>query len=162
MKVPTKRVNWDQVRVSQQQESLWLQNDEGNVDTNPLKEAIIEYFRISEKSTSSPTPSPKDIIRVLDSRKAQTLSMLFARFSKNKSPEDFQTCFLNCDLSILTADFLQGLLSHAPTTYEVQQLKEREGEYNNLSEVEIFCFKMTSIRRLTPRTILITHTVDQY
>lgn len=90
-------------------------------------------------------------LKVLDGKTAQNISILLSGSLKHMAYEDIKTCLLRCDESVLSENVLEQLIQYLPPPDQLQQFKQYNDKYDELTEAEQFCVKMAEIKRLLPR-----------
>lgn len=65
--------------------------------------------------------------------------------------DDIRKCVLKCDETILTENVLEGLIQYLPPPDQLNKMLQLKDCYNDLTEAEQFCVKISEVKRLLPR-----------
>lgn len=82
-------------------------------------------------------------LRVLDSKVAQNLSILLGGPLKHLKYEVVKKSILRCDVSVLSANILEQLISYLPPEDQLKRLQQFKNDYEDLTEAEQFALTVS-------------------
>ncbi|KAJ7948501.1 Formin-like protein [Quillaja saponaria] len=137
---------WDKVQASPDHSMVWSQIKSGSFQFNEeMMESLFGYNSVDKnkgerKESSSQSPTPQ-FIQIIDSKKAQNLSILLRAL--NVTIEE--VCDAINEGNELPSEFLQTLLKMAPTSEEELKLRLFRGELSQLGPAERFLKTLVNI-----------------
>lgn len=156
---PLKRANWKTIIPQKMSEkAFWVKVQEDKLASPDILNGLAQKFSskpVAKKNEDSVDKVPilkkvKDL-KVLDSKAAQSLSILLGGSLKHMSYEHIRTCILRCDTNVLTANVLDLLIQYLPTADQLKKLAELKCKSEELTEAEQFAATVSDIKRLVPR-----------
>lgn len=90
-------------------------------------------------------------LKVLDGKSAQNISILLNGSLKHIPYEEIKKCLLRCDETVLTENVLEGLIQYLPPPDQLSKIQQYKESYDDLTEAEQFCVKISEVKRLLPR-----------
>ncbi|KAL7186442.1 hypothetical protein ACSBR2_028230 [Camellia fascicularis] len=131
---------WDKVLANPDQSMVWHQIKSGSFQFNEeMIETLFGYApseknkNEAKKDSSSQDPSTQ-FIQIIDSKKAQNLSILLRALNVTME----EVCDALQEGNELPSEFLQNLLRMAPTSEEEQKLRLFNGEISRLGPADRF------------------------
>ncbi|XP_026754467.2 protein diaphanous isoform X3 [Galleria mellonella] len=156
---PLKRANWKTIIPQKMSEkAFWVKVQEDKLASPDILNGLAQKFSskpVAKKNEDSvdkvPTLKKVKDLKVLDSKAAQSLSILLGGSLKHMSYEHIRTCILRCDTNVLTANVLDLLIQYLPTADQLKKLAELKCKSEELTEAEQFAATVSDIKRLVPR-----------
>lgn len=155
----TKRLNWNPIKPQNLSgNSFWLTVDEEELASSDILEGLELHF--TSKSTNKKSNDVIDksgslkkvkSLRVLDSKVAQNLSILLGGPLKHLKYEVVKKSILRCDVSVLSANILEQLISYLPPEDQLKRLQQFKNDYDDLTEAEQFALTISEVKRLKAR-----------
>lgn len=151
-----KRLHWEALDGINVDGTLW-----GLVQGDLEEEAgamLEQLFKIADaKKKAAGEDEPKDKIkRLYDGKRAQNIEILIKSF--RMPPEAIQEAIRSMDMSILTQERLQILLTCCPTVEESMSLKaykKKNPDLENVGQAEMFGYALLEIPKVTMRLRLL-------
>ncbi|XP_043286612.1 protein diaphanous isoform X3 [Venturia canescens] len=156
---PLKRCNWKAILPHKLSEkSFWVKVQEDKLASPEILNGLAQKFSSKPASKkiddvvdkSAPSKKVKDL-KVLDSKAAQSISILLGGTLKHMSYEEVKSCLLRCDGPVISDNVLQGLIQYLPPPDQLTKLQMFKDQYDDLTEAEQFCVTISTIKRLLPR-----------
>ncbi|GJQ75438.1 dia [Trypoxylus dichotomus] len=159
---PLKRANWKTIAPQKfSEKSFWVKVQEETLASNDILTGLAERF--SSKPTSKKVDDPTDKsssngslkkskeLKVLDGKAAQNISILLGGSLKHMPYDEIKKCLLRCDETVLTENVLEGLIQYLPPPDQLNKMQQYKESYEELTEAEQFCVKLSEVKRLLPR-----------
>ncbi|KAK4878010.1 hypothetical protein RN001_010516 [Aquatica leii] len=160
---PLKRANWKAIIPQKMSEkSFWVKVQEEKLASPDILKGLAERF-----SSKAPTRKTEDDVidkgysvgsmkkvkelKVLDGKAAQNISILLGGSLKHMSYDEIKKCLLKCDNTVLTQSVLEQLIQYLPPADQLAKLQQYRDSYDQLTEAEQFCVKLSDIKRILPR-----------
>ncbi|XP_058799621.1 protein diaphanous isoform X2 [Phymastichus coffea] len=156
---PLKRANWKAILPHKMTEkSFWVKVQEDKLASPEILNGLAQKFSSKPAARkmddvvdkSAPTKKVKDL-KVLDGKAAQNILILINGTLKHMSYEEVKTCLLRCEGPVINDNVLQGLIQYLPPPDQLTKLQNYKDQYEELTEAEQFCIKVSQIKRLLPR-----------
>ncbi|XP_031777153.1 protein diaphanous isoform X5 [Nasonia vitripennis] len=164
---PLKRANWKAILPHKMTEkSFWVKVQEDKLASPEILNGLAQKFSskpahkkmddvVDKNSTcsyfrSAPSKKVKDL-KVLDGKSAQNILILINGTLKHMSYDEVKTCLLRCEGPVIHDNILQGLIQYLPPPDQLTKLLNYKDQYDDLTEAEQFCVKVSQIKRLLPR-----------
>lgn len=147
-----KKVNWTAVsKMNLSNDCFWI--NQGNLPMmDDVFAEITQKFSMPNKSVKKPIAGKPTIpLRVLDANRAQNLLILLHVLFKNVPFEQVKNYIVQCDTSVLSVEFTEGLVKCLPAPHEMDKLSKLKKDKIELSDVEGFVVSLLDIERLIPR-----------
>lgn len=90
-------------------------------------------------------------LKVLDSKMAQNILILLGGSLKHMSFDEIKKCLLRCDDEVLTEHITEKLIQYLPPADQLAKLQQLKDQYDQLTDAEQFCVKISEVKRLLPR-----------
>ncbi|XP_077984469.1 protein diaphanous homolog 2-like isoform X2 [Glandiceps talaboti] len=157
---PMKRANWDKIQPKNlDKNSFWTKVKEDVHEDNDLFKTLAMTFtsvkpkRVEaidgdamKKNVTKAKKKAKEL-KVLDPKAAQNLSIFLG--SVKLSHDEMIRRILQVDG--LTDSMIQSLLNNIPDMDQLNMLREMQDQFDDMSDPEQFCVKISKIKRLVPR-----------
>ncbi|KAJ8687905.1 hypothetical protein QAD02_023700 [Eretmocerus hayati] len=156
---PLKRANWKAILPHKMSEkSFWVKVQEDKLASPEILSGLAKKFsskpavkRMDDVvDKSAPAKKVKDL-KVIDGKSAQNILILLNGTLKHMSYEEVKTCLLKCEGPVINDNVLQGLIQYLPPPDQLTKLQNYKDQYEDLTEAEQFCVKVSQIKRLLPR-----------
>ncbi|XP_060808881.1 protein diaphanous isoform X2 [Amyelois transitella] len=156
---PLKRANWKTIVPQKMSEkAFWVKVQEDKLASPDILSGLAMKFSskpVAKKNEDSvdkvPTLKKVKDLKVLDSKAAQSLSILLGGSLKHMSYSHIRTCILRCDTQVLTANVLDLLIQYLPPADQLKKLSELKCNVSELTEAEQFAVTVADVKRLLPR-----------
>ncbi|CAG8457272.1 24000_t:CDS:10 [Dentiscutata erythropus] len=149
--IPLKPLFWDKIPPNKKSQTVWEEIPEGEVPLN-TKELVFLFSKNSTsniKSPVSPPPRKSVFTTLLDINRANNIAIMLARIKFSYS--EIKNSILELNDETLTVDNLKNLKSYAPTTDEIELVKEYTGDVGMLGNAEKYFREVMEIPRLSER-----------
>ncbi|KAF0356988.1 FH2-domain-containing protein [Gigaspora margarita] len=153
--VPTiqlKPLFWDKIPPNKRFQTVWEEIPEGEV---PLDTKELEFLFPKNSSTNnlksptSPPPRKSLFTTLLDINRANNIAIMLARIKFSYS--EIKNSILELNDETLTVENLKNLKSYAPTTDEIELIREYTGDVGMLGNAEKYFREVMDIPRLSER-----------
>ncbi|KAF5285112.1 hypothetical protein FQA39_LY16801 [Lamprigera yunnana] len=160
---PLKRANWKAIipqRMSDK--SFWVKVQEEKLASPDILNGLAERFSskaptkrieqdVIDRAYSTTSMKKVKELKVLDGKAAQNISILLGGSLKHMPYDEIKKCLLKCDNTLLTQNVLEQLIQYLPPADQLAKLQQYKDSYDQLTEAEQFCVKLSEIKRLLPR-----------
>ncbi|XP_072948697.1 protein diaphanous [Epargyreus clarus] len=156
---PLKRANWKTIIPQRMSEkAFWVKVQEDKLASPDILTGLAQKF--SSKPVAKKNEDAVDKVhtmkkvkdlKVLDSKAAQSLSILLGGSLKHLSYDHIRTCVLRCDTTVLSANVLDLLIQYLPPADQLKKLAELKCNASELTEAEQFAATVADVKRLGPR-----------
>ncbi|KAF5284211.1 hypothetical protein FQR65_LT00211 [Abscondita terminalis] len=153
---------WEIIPQKMSEKSFWVKVQEEKLASPDILKGLSERF-----SSKAPTRKTEDDVidkgfslgsmkkvkelKVLDGKAAQNISILIGGSLKHMPYDEIKKGLLRCDNTILTQNVLEQLIQYLPPADQLAKLQQYKDSYDQLTEAEQFCVKLSEIKRLLPR-----------
>lgn len=175
---PLKKANWKTVRfyrftgnclicinlqiipMKMSEKSFWVKAQEEKLASPDILTGLAERFSskpakkvddVLDKSSNVGTLKKAKELKIIDGKSAQNISILLNGSLKYMKYDEIKKCILKCDEEILTENVVEQLVQHLPPPDQLTKLQQLKDSYNDLTEAEQFCVKLSEVKRLLPR-----------
>lgn len=90
-------------------------------------------------------------LKVIDGKSAQNISILLGGSLKYLKYDEIKKCVMRCDEETLSENVVEQLIQYLPPPDQLAKFQQLKDSYNDLTEAEQFCVKMSEVKRLLPR-----------
>lgn len=143
------------------EKSFWVQVKEEQLATPDILDGLAKKFsskpakKLEDVSdagaTNTGTLKKVKELKVLDGKSAQNISILLNGSLKHMPYEEITKCLLRCDDHVLTENVTEQLIQYLPPPDQLSKLQQYKDKYDQLTEAEQFCVKISEVKRLLPR-----------
>ncbi|CAG9862213.1 unnamed protein product [Phyllotreta striolata] len=161
VKGPLKRANWKMILPQKMSESsFWIKAKEEELAEPDILDGLAKKFSskppkttndVTDKCYSTGTLKRVKELRILDGKTAQNISILLGGTLKHMSYDEIKRALLRCDEEILTGNTIEQLVQYLPPADQLNKLQNLKESYQDLTEAEQFCVKLSEVKRLMPR-----------
>ncbi|XP_044261332.1 protein diaphanous isoform X1 [Tribolium madens] len=159
---PLKKANWKTILPQKMSEkAFWVQVKEEQLATPDILDGLAKKFSSKparnledvSDSSSANTGTLKKVkeMKVLDGKTAQNILILLNGSLKHMSYDEITKCLLRCDDKVLTENVTEQLIQYLPPPDQLSKLQQYKDKYDQLTEAEQFCIKISEVKRLLPR-----------
>eukprot|EP00753_Platysulcus_tardus_P012635 PLAT3502.1.p1 GENE.PLAT3502.1~~PLAT3502.1.p1 ORF type:complete len:600 (-),score=318.21 PLAT3502.1:267-1994(-) len=152
---PMRNLFWSKIPDRKIDSTIWSDlNDEGvELDETELQRLFTKAAPkpkggADAKKAKAVKAAPK-IINLLEPKRLQNVGIAIARF--RMKPVELKTAILQLDTEKLPLDRLSTLLSNVPTAEETAMLRDFDGDFAKLGNVEKYFLELIKVPRLAPR-----------
>ena len=93
---------------------------------------------------AKPTATKTRELKVLDGKSAQNLSILLSGSLKHLSYSEICDCILECNDEKLSSNQISQLIQYMPPEQQLQSIAAFKDKYDELTEAEQFCVKVST------------------
>ncbi|XP_018568924.1 protein diaphanous isoform X2 [Anoplophora glabripennis] len=158
---PLKRANWKMILPQKLSEkSFWVKAKEEELAEPDILDGLAKKFSskpaktsedVTDKNSNSGTLKKVKELNVLDGKTAQNILILLNGTLKHMAYDDIKSALLRCDESVLSENVTEQLIQYLPPADQLNKLQSFKEKYEDLTEAEQFCVKMSEVKRLLPR-----------
>ncbi|CAH1164833.1 unnamed protein product [Phaedon cochleariae] len=158
---PIKRINWKMIVPQKLSEkSFWMKAKEEELAEPDILDGLAKKFStkppkamedVTDKSSNIGTLKKVKELNVLDGKSAQNISILLGGSLKHMAYDDIKKALLRCDETVLTESITEQLIQYLPPADQLTKLQSFKDKYDDLTEAEQFCVKLSEVKRLLPR-----------
>ncbi|XP_031331598.1 protein diaphanous isoform X3 [Photinus pyralis] len=159
---PLKRANWKAILPNKMSDkSFWVKVQEEKLASPDILDGLAQKFsskapkkmddEVVDRAYTTGSLKKVKELKVLDGKVAQNISILLGGSLKHMPYDDIKKCILICDNTVLTQSILEQLIQYLPPSDQLAKLQQYKDSYDQLTEAEQFCVKLSEIKRLLPR-----------
>ncbi|CAG8625746.1 6835_t:CDS:10 [Cetraspora pellucida] len=148
--IQLKPLFWDKIPPNKSSQTVWEEIPDGDV---PLDTEELEFLFSKNpngiKSPVSPPPKKSVFTTLLDMNRANNIAIMLARIKLSYT--EIKNSILELNDETLTVENLKNLKSYAPTTDEINLVREYTGDIGMLGNAEKYFREVMEIPRLSER-----------